>query len=104
MLLIPLVEHSDVFLAMFVFEYATTLDREIEFFWSQPVTGATCLFLCNRYTTLIFDILGVASYPLTSASDYVRICESIRHASRLLLPAAPGVSIARGSEHKHPRK
>ncbi|KAI0704474.1 hypothetical protein C8T65DRAFT_741038 [Cerioporus squamosus] len=47
-------------LALIVFEYALTFRQEVDMFWNRKLTGATALFLLNRYLIIIFLILGVA--------------------------------------------
>lgn len=42
-----------------MFEYVTTLDREVELFWSKSFSGASVLFFLNRYTalaTFLYDL------------------------------------------------
>ncbi|RDX51240.1 hypothetical protein OH76DRAFT_1401546 [Lentinus brumalis] len=46
-------------LALIVFEYGLTFRQEVEMFWNRKLTGATALFLLNRYLVIIFLILGV---------------------------------------------
>ena len=45
------------FAVLLFFEYIITLDREIEMFWRRKSSGATALFLANRYTILANAIL-----------------------------------------------
>ena len=40
------------FSALLLFEYALTLDREVAMFWKRKATGASVLFLSNRYISL----------------------------------------------------
>ncbi|PIL22981.1 hypothetical protein GSI_15678 [Ganoderma sinense ZZ0214-1] len=40
-------------LTLLLFEYALTLDREVAIFWRRRVTGASVLFLSNRYISLV---------------------------------------------------
>ncbi|KAI0354663.1 hypothetical protein OH77DRAFT_1521558 [Trametes cingulata] len=42
---------------LLVFEYLITLDREVELFWRRKFTGASVLFLLNRYLPLSVTIL-----------------------------------------------
>ncbi|KAI1794759.1 hypothetical protein LXA43DRAFT_1091368 [Ganoderma leucocontextum] len=39
-------------LTLLLFEYALTLDREVAIFWKRKATGASVLFLSNRYISL----------------------------------------------------
>ena len=40
-------------LAWLLFEHIRTIDREVQLFWRRPVTGATALFIANRYMSLL---------------------------------------------------
>ncbi|KAL1938174.1 hypothetical protein VTO73DRAFT_11818 [Trametes versicolor] len=58
--------------AFLVYEYVITLDQELALFWRRKKTGATCLFLANRYLTLLcFAWLGSATFA--TMSDQVSI-------------------------------
>ncbi|TFK81114.1 hypothetical protein K466DRAFT_667318 [Polyporus arcularius HHB13444] len=46
-------------LALVVLEYALTFRQEVDMFWNRKLTGATGLFLLNRYIVIIFLILGI---------------------------------------------
>ena len=35
-----------------MYEWATSFDREVQYFWGKPITGATLLFLFSRYFAL----------------------------------------------------
>ncbi|EIW59960.1 uncharacterized protein TRAVEDRAFT_47256 [Trametes versicolor FP-101664 SS1] len=53
--------------AFLVYEYVITLDQELALFWRRKKTGATCLFLANRYLTLLcFAWLGSATFATMS--------------------------------------
>ncbi len=52
-------------LAMFWYEYIITLDREINLFWNKKITGATVLFLVNRYSTLFYMTYVFPVWPLS---------------------------------------
>ncbi|KAL1938177.1 hypothetical protein VTO73DRAFT_11821 [Trametes versicolor] len=58
--------------ALLVYEYVITLDQEFALFWRRKKTGATCLFLSNRYITLLcFAVLGAATFAPMSDHRYV---------------------------------
>nr|VWO98236.1 Uncharacterized protein [Ganoderma boninense] len=44
--------------AFYIYDILLTLDVEVEFFWKGPFTGATALFLTNRYLALANLILN----------------------------------------------
>ncbi|TBU47582.1 hypothetical protein BD309DRAFT_1053160 [Dichomitus squalens] len=72
---------SNVF---YIYDCLLTLDDEVEFFWKRPFTGATALFLFNRYLaladvlTLFFSWSGQNAWYSDAAAwynnDRVRIC------------------------------
>ena len=43
------------------FEYAITVDREVELFWKRKVSGATALFFANRYLIIMYSALLLAA-------------------------------------------
>ncbi|PIL27966.1 hypothetical protein GSI_09910 [Ganoderma sinense ZZ0214-1] len=45
--------------AWLLFEYCITLDQEIDLFWGQKVTGASVLYLSNRYLPLFSSLWWV---------------------------------------------
>ncbi|RPD68572.1 hypothetical protein L226DRAFT_563849 [Lentinus tigrinus ALCF2SS1-7] len=46
-------------LALIAFEYILTFRQEVDMFWNRRLTGATGLFLLNRYIIIIFLILAI---------------------------------------------
>ena len=59
--------HSPWAVAAFLtFEYVITFDREVELFWKKGVTGASVLFLSNRYTSLLSAVIQNAATNLES--------------------------------------
>ena len=60
------------FTAFVLYDYAITLDQEVEMFWKETlakrkVTGATALFAVNRYLVLFLRLLNLLGF--TSMSD-----------------------------------
>ncbi|KAI0368913.1 hypothetical protein BV20DRAFT_1053672 [Pilatotrama ljubarskyi] len=47
---------------LLVFEYLITLDREVGLFWRRSFTGASSLFLLNRYLPLSVTILEACGF------------------------------------------
>ncbi len=60
------------FAAFVVYEYIITFDREVSLFWRRRFTGATLLFLLNRYITLLTQIMDSFSTSKVLRSDEVR--------------------------------
>ena len=52
--------------ALVFYEYAITLGQEIDMFWKRRFTGATALFLLNRYLLVLSSTLVVAAEGVTS--------------------------------------
>ncbi|KAM5530760.1 hypothetical protein V8D89_015567 [Ganoderma adspersum] len=55
-------------LALLVYDYILLLDKEIELFWKRKVTGASLLFLFNRYLPIIAYIIRPAKMIPMSCS------------------------------------
>ena len=45
--------------AWLLFEYCITLDQEVDLFWGQKITGASVLYLSNRYLPLFCSLWWV---------------------------------------------
>lgn len=58
-------------IAFLGFEYLVTFDREVELFWKRKFTGASVLFLLNRYLPLLTVILDLSQS--TPMSDRVSL-------------------------------
>ena len=58
--------------AWLLYEAIITLDSEVENFWKPKFTGASILYLMNRYTAVAYCVLLCASY-LPELGDKVRI-------------------------------
>ncbi|KAI1783671.1 hypothetical protein LXA43DRAFT_1045563 [Ganoderma leucocontextum] len=53
-------------LALIVYEYLITVGAEVELFWRRKITGASVLFLTNRYLVLFYNLsLLRALWPFT---------------------------------------
>ena len=48
--------------ALVLYDYALTLDMEIELFWDTSSKGATVLFVVNRYLTLILRVVNLLGF------------------------------------------
>ncbi|KAI0371683.1 hypothetical protein BV20DRAFT_978697 [Pilatotrama ljubarskyi] len=63
--------------ALLVWHYLTTLDKEIALFWKRKLTGACGLFFAARYLGLVTNVLdnnlwpSPASYTACAASIYI---------------------------------
>ncbi|KAI0665403.1 hypothetical protein C8Q78DRAFT_1084002 [Trametes maxima] len=58
-------------LALLFYEYAVTLDREVNLFWTRRPTGASVLFFVNRYTPLLLQIVDLCGYANMSDRRYL---------------------------------
>ncbi len=54
-------------LVLLLYDTLITLDREINWFWSGRITGASILLFTNRYISLAWIVLGFIQ--LMSFSD-----------------------------------
>ncbi|TFK80700.1 hypothetical protein K466DRAFT_636333, partial [Polyporus arcularius HHB13444] len=55
----------------FCWEYCITFNDEVELFWKRGFSGATALFLVNRYVVLTVNILNLIGYAtLSDQSDF----------------------------------
>ncbi|KAH9925869.1 uncharacterized protein BXZ73DRAFT_103042 [Epithele typhae] len=59
-------------IALVLFEYLLLLREEVTYFWIRKLTGATSLFLANRYITLLFTLYFLISgfFPLTTVERH----------------------------------
>ena len=57
-----------------LYEFFITFTEEVELFWNGKITGATVLFLANRYLTIAAQVYNLfASFlPLSMAPSKVR--------------------------------
>ncbi|RDX51358.1 hypothetical protein OH76DRAFT_326784 [Lentinus brumalis] len=56
--------------ALLSYDYLLTLDKEVELFWNWRSTGATALFMVNRYLVMILRLANLVGFmPM---SDQVR--------------------------------
>ena len=56
----------DIIAAFVIYEYAITLGQEIEMFWKKKFTGATALFLLNRYLLMIDFTFNIGTIERSS--------------------------------------
>ena len=42
-----------------IYEQFITFDQEVDLFWTRKFTGATALFLANRYLILVVNIYAM---------------------------------------------
>ncbi|KAI0711168.1 hypothetical protein C8T65DRAFT_185592 [Cerioporus squamosus] len=74
--------------AFFIYEYFITFDREVELFWKGKMTGASIIFLLNRYLPLLTQLLYLTEYTTSTMSAKLRAVYQSRccHCSRSILP------------------
>ncbi|PIL24637.1 hypothetical protein GSI_12521 [Ganoderma sinense ZZ0214-1] len=53
-----------------IYDYAITLGREVNLFWTHKYTGASILFFTNRYVTLTWNVMGLAQLAKISEQFY----------------------------------
>lgn len=53
-----------------MFDHVITLGQEANLFWSRRLTGASVVFLLNRYIAILNFILAMCEYAPTT--DFVR--------------------------------
>ncbi|OJT04662.1 hypothetical protein TRAPUB_4598, partial [Trametes pubescens] len=77
--------------ALLVYEYIITLDQELGLFWRRKKTGATVLFLSNRYITLLcFAVLGAATFA--PMSDHWQLAVGVTGANIPLFGCGAGLN------------
>ncbi|EIW53131.1 uncharacterized protein TRAVEDRAFT_134433, partial [Trametes versicolor FP-101664 SS1] len=64
-----LIEPDDT--ALLVWHYLLTFEKEITFFWRRKFSGASALFLTNRYLSLAVVIYNLLSRELYTPSESV---------------------------------
>ena len=57
-----------------VYEYIITFREEVELFWTKEKTGATALFLANRYLTLACYIYPLVVELLPQTDYNSKVC------------------------------
>ena len=74
-------EDASLIAAMFVYECLITFGEEVDLFWTNRMTGATVLFLLNRWIVMFFtwyDVLADITIPATA-----KVCLRLRNNSDL---------------------
>ena len=56
-----------------IYDYAITLGAEIDLFWTRKPTGATALFVLNRYLLVLDYIFNIAT--IERSSEIVSGCQ-----------------------------
>ncbi|KAH9913985.1 uncharacterized protein BXZ73DRAFT_106767 [Epithele typhae] len=51
--------------AFFIYESVIVFGREVELFWKARPSGATVIFLTNKYFRLLYYILGISAFMYT---------------------------------------
>lgn len=60
-------------LALFLYDYLLTLDREIRYIWTHVFCTSSAFFLLLRYSYLVTVILGIMDFaPVASKTEVVR--------------------------------
>ena len=66
---IPTLKYPTVLL---FYDYILTFDKEVGLFWKKKISGASLLFFCNRYLTLLTQMFDMVQFT-TDMSDEVRV-------------------------------
>lgn len=69
---------SSTTVALTVYYWTVTIDEEVETFWKGRLTGATVLFVLNRYIGLLYHTFN-ASQGVINFSDEVCYLITILH-------------------------
>ena len=77
-----------VYIAVLLFEYLITLDREVHFAWGHQLSWARTLFLLNRYLSIL-EYLFVLGPILPTTNDFVSTSSSSSFIRRLVLTPSP---------------
>ena len=57
-----------------LYELCITFSQELELFWNGKITGATFLFLANRYLTVVVQVCSLATSFLPSSAFSAKVC------------------------------
>ncbi|RPD53395.1 hypothetical protein L227DRAFT_658285 [Lentinus tigrinus ALCF2SS1-6] len=60
-----------------LYEYSITFGREVDLFWTRRFTGATALFLANKYITLLNHLIDLSLFIPFHVSD--KTCVAFLH-------------------------
>lgn len=53
--------------ALLIYDYILTFRHEVRFVWGRRISGATALFLVNRYLVILFYLVQVVTeFPIRS--------------------------------------
>ena len=82
-----LIRLSDTLLlvVVYIYDWIITIDIEHRYFWSGPWTGATALFLFNRYVALLYTVYTIASSRWSIPDD--QVCLKINQTQHHILTA-----------------
>ncbi|KAI0738626.1 hypothetical protein C8Q80DRAFT_1275598 [Daedaleopsis nitida] len=58
-----------------LYEFTITLGQEVDLFWTRRPSGATVLFLANKYLTLLNHIFDVTLFIPFRVSDQTYVCD-----------------------------
>ncbi|KAI0704488.1 hypothetical protein C8T65DRAFT_696536 [Cerioporus squamosus] len=60
-----------------LYEYVITIDREVNAFWYRAPTGASILFLSNRYLSFVVNVLGLIEFGHLSDESCASIARGL---------------------------
>ena len=64
---------------MYLYECIVTFDIEVKYFWTGKITGATVLFLLNKYVNMYYTIYSIAILPNHSLSQVIKRIGMFHH-------------------------
>ncbi|KAI0738611.1 hypothetical protein C8Q80DRAFT_1124741 [Daedaleopsis nitida] len=90
-------------MALVIYDYAITIGQEVEMFWKRKFTGATVLYLLNRYLLVLDYIFDIATIERTSGNACT-VLVKMENAMYSLqyIPWARAVTNARSSQRSLP--
>ena len=72
------------------YDYMLTLDKEARLFWKRKISGASLLFLFNRYLTVLTQVLDVVQFTSDMSDQASTWHVLIRRDRHVLTPSVRG--------------
>ena len=79
--------HRPITVLLF-YDYMLTLDKEAKLFWKRKISGASLLFLFNRYLTVLTQVLDVVQFT-SNMSDKASIWHVLLRPDCRVLTCSP---------------
>ncbi|KAI0713703.1 hypothetical protein C8Q76DRAFT_620410, partial [Earliella scabrosa] len=68
---------------LFIYEIVITATDEVNYFWRRKWTGASVLFVLNRYTVLVYDLMSIIIF-FSTESDKGLSCAALARTTRVI--------------------